>query len=130
MKKNERVYVNSMPEKGCTAKQVSKAVGCRITVGFLDAPAMAGILLPFDKGRNPCYRLLTVDKKGIFEIETFDFADQVIHIDESGRRALLDIIFTSPAEVAAKAELAKSATPGVPDGKARHSSPHRNPVSD
>jgi|SRR5271157_5334726 len=121
--------VNSMPEKGCTEKQLSKAVGCRITVGYLDAPAQAGILLP-TVGKDRCYRFLTVDRKGVFEIETFDEPDQVIHIDESGRRALLDIIFTSPAEAAAKAELSKSAVPGVPDSKVRHSSPRRNPVAD
>jgi hypothetical protein len=104
-----RKPINSMPEKGHTAKQLSKAVGCRITVGYLDNHAMSGILLPIEKGNG--YRYLTVDRKGVFEIETFDDADQVIHIDESGRRAVLDVIFSSPAEVAAKAELSKPVPP-------------------
>jgi len=102
--------VNSMPEKGKTAKQLKKAVGCRIVVGYLDAAAMTGILLP---GEKDDYRFLTVDRHGVLEIERFDNPDQVIHIDESGRRALLDIIFTSPAEAAAKAKLAEPPVPPV-----------------
>ncbi len=97
---------SSLPAKGCTAKQVRKAVGCRIIVGYVDSPAQAGILLP--DGKNG-YQYLTVDTKGRFEIEQFDEPDQVIHIDESSRRPLLDMIFASPAEAAAKAELNKRA---------------------
>jgi hypothetical protein len=113
---------SSMPAKGCTAKQLKKAVGCRIIVGYLDSPALTGIYLPEADRR---YQFLTVDKKGRFEIEQFDDPDQVIHIDDSTVRPLLDMIFTSPAEAAAKAELA-----GAVKDYSRHSTPRRNPVAD
>ena len=109
MKKQEKLE-SSMPVKGCTEKQLKKAVGCRIVVGYLDAPAISGIYLPDSNGDH---RFLVVDRDGHFEFERFDDAEQVHSIDKSSVRPLLDMIYTSPAE-AAKDALSKPAEPPVP----------------
>jgi hypothetical protein len=79
--------VNSMPEKTAYKKSdLKKAVGCRVTVGYPDKPAVTGVLMP-----NPVengYVLLTVNKKGKIDYAYFDSAAQIISIDATTEPAL------------------------------------------
>ena len=96
-----KIPVNSMPAKGCKKSQLKKAVGCRVTVGFIDGPSVTGIYLPLTVDGN--HRLLTTSRvKGRFKLQSFDGPKQVIWIDDSAVRPLLNLIYSSPAEQAAK----------------------------
>jgi len=87
--------VNSLPVKPVYKKsEVKKAVGCLLTVGFANKPAVTGILMP--ESCEGQYKLLARNSKGRLGFVIFESATQVTKIDVVGQVKLLDILDPTP----------------------------------